>query len=102
MASPLDPFVVGVILTMSVVTYATKAGGLWLLGRVDVPARVETGLELLPGAIIVSILAPELVAAGPPEWGAGAVVVAVMWRSGNVLLSLLGGVGAVLLLRTIA
>ncbi len=86
---------------MAAVTYATKAGGLWVLGRVEVPERVETGLELLPGAIIVSIVGPELVDAGPPEWGAGAVVVAVMWRTGNVLLSLLGGVGAVLLLRTV-
>ncbi|GAB6860340.1 AzlD family protein [Haloplanus litoreus] len=100
MASPVDPFVAGVILAMSAVTYATKAGGLWLLGRVEVPERVETGLELLPGAIIVSILAPELIDAGPAEWGAGTVVVVVMWRSGNILLSLLCGVGAVLLLRT--
>lgn len=95
----LSPFVVAVILTMSLSTYVTKASGLWLLGRVDVPDRVEAGLETLPGAVIVSILGPELVQAGPPEWAAGAVVLVLAWRTDSVLLALVGGVGAVLIFR---
>lgn len=97
----LDPFVVAVIVGMSLVTYATKAGGLWLISRLSVSDRVESGLETLPGAIIVSILGPELTSAGPPEWGAGAVVLVVMWRTENVLLGLLSGVGAVLVFRAL-
>ena len=97
----LDPFVVAVILAMSVTTYATKAGGLWLLGRLTVSDRVESGLEMLPGAIIVSILGPELTSAGPAEWSAAVVVLLVMWRSENVLLALISGVSAVLLFRSV-
>lgn len=95
----LDPFVVGVIVAMAAVTVVTKVGGLWLLSRVDVSERLEAGLSVLPGAIVVAILGPELVAAGPAEWGAAAVTAVVMWRSENILLALCAGVGAVLLLR---
>lgn len=90
-----------IIVGMSVATYATKAGGLWLLSRINVSDRIESGLEMLPGAIIVSILGPELTSAGPAEWGAAAIVLFVMWRTENVLLALLSGVAAVLLFRNV-
>lgn len=95
----LDPFVVAVVLGMSVATYVTKAGGLWLLSRIDVSDRVESGLEILPGVIVISILGPELISAGPAEWGAAGIVLLVMWRSDNVVLSLLCGVVAVQIFR---
>ncbi|PSP94754.1 ABC transporter permease [Halobacteriales archaeon QS_4_62_28] len=95
----LNPLVIAVIVGMSVVTYATKAGGLWLLSRINVSDRVESGLKMLPGAIIISILGPELISAGPAEWSSAAVVLLVMWRTENVLLALLCGVAAVLIFR---
>jgi uncharacterized membrane protein len=87
---------------MAAVTYLTKAGGLWLLGRVDPSERVTSALEALPGAILVSLLAPSLAAADPPAWLAAAVVAVVARRTGSVLASLVAGVGAVLLLRGVA
>ncbi|WP_339105958.1 AzlD domain-containing protein [Haloterrigena salinisoli] len=97
-----DPLVVAVIIGMSAATYVTKAGGLWLLGHINVSDRTEAGLEVLPGAIIISILGPELTSAGPAEWSAAAVVLLVMWRTENVLVALVCGVAAVLLFRTIS
>jgi len=97
----LRPFVVAIILAMSLVTYVTKAGGLWLLNRIGISERLEAGLEILPGAIIVSILAPELADGGPAEFGAAGVVLLVAWRTDNVLLALGSGVGAVLVFRTL-
>ncbi|WP_324663546.1 AzlD family protein [Haloarcula sediminis] len=97
----LGPSVVAVIVGMAVVTYVTKAGGLWVLNRVTVSDRVEAGLDVLPGAIIVSILGPELLDAGPVEWGASAVVLVVMVRTENVLLALLSGLAVVLSLRAV-
>jgi len=84
---------------MALTTYVTKAGGLWLLGRVDVSERVEAGLEVLPGAIVVSILGPELVDGGPAEWGAAGLVLLVAWKTESVLLSIVVGAGAVVALR---
>lgn len=100
-ALALDPLVVGVILAMTVVTALTKIGGFWLLRRIEVSERLEAGLAVLPGAIVIAILGPELVTGGPAEWGAAAVVVGVMWRTESILLSLCGGVGAVVLFRAV-
>lgn len=98
--SELDPVVVGVILGMSVVTYVTKAGGLWLLSRIEISPRLESGLEILPGAIIVSIVAPQLVDGTPATWIAAGIVLVVAWRTESIMLSLLVGVVSVLALRT--
>ncbi|MFC4436662.1 MULTISPECIES: AzlD family protein [Natrialbaceae] len=95
----LEPIVVGVILAMAVVTYATKTGGLWLVNRIEVSDRLEAGLSVLPGAIVIAILGPELAAGGPAEWGAAGLVLIVMWRTESILLALGTGVAAVVLLR---
>ncbi|ELZ25156.1 AzlD family protein [Natrinema limicola] len=100
-ALALDPLVVGVILAMTVVTVLTKVGGFWLLRRIEISERLEAGLSVLPGAIVIAILGPELAAGGPAEWGAAGVVVLVMWRTENILLALCGGIGAVVLFRAL-
>lgn len=97
----LDPVVVAVVIAMSVATYATKAGGLWALRHVDVSPRLEAALGVLPGAIVVAIVGPELAAGGPAEWTAAGVVVLAMWRTENVLVALMAGVATVLLLRSL-
>jgi uncharacterized membrane protein len=95
----LAPHTVGVVLVMAAVTYLTKAGGLWALGHVDLPDGAETALDALPGAVVVSILAPAVAAADPPTWFAAGVVAVAARRTGNVLIALLLGVGAVVLFR---
>lgn len=97
----LDPLVVGVVAAMALVTYATKVGGLWLLGRVDVGERTEVGLEALPGAIIVAIVAPELADGGPPEWTAAALAGVVAWKTENLLAALVVAMLTVVALRSI-
>lgn len=98
-ALSLDPVVVGVILAMAVVTALTKVGGLWLLSRIEVSERVEAGLSVLPGAIVIAILGPELAGGGPAEWGAAGVVLLVTWRTGSILAALCAGIASVVLLR---
>ncbi|WP_394741215.1 AzlD family protein [Natronococcus roseus] len=100
-ALSLEPIVVGVVLAMAVVTYATKTGGLWLLNRIEASERLEAALSVLPGAIVIAVLGPELAAGGPAEWGAGVLVVAVMWRTESILLALCTGVVSVVLLRAL-
>ncbi|CQH49299.1 ABC-type transport system accessory transmembrane protein [Halobacterium hubeiense] len=95
----LDPTVVAVILAMAVVTYATKAGGFWLLGRVDLSERAEAGIDVLPGAVVVAFVAPALADGDIPEWVAAAATVAVARKTGNLLVSLAVGVAVVLAVR---
>ena len=98
-ALALDPAVLALVAGMAVVTYATKAGGLWLVGRVDLSERAEAGLDVLPGAVVVAFVAPALANGGVSEWIAAVATVVVARRTGNLLLSLAAGVGTVLALR---
>lgn len=95
----LHPTTVAVVLAMAVVTYATKAGGLWALGRVDLSERAEAGIDALPGAVVVAFVVPALADGGVPEWIAAGATLAVARRTGNLLASLAVGVGTVLALR---
>jgi uncharacterized membrane protein len=97
----LDPQVVGVVAAMAVVTYATKVGGFWLLGPIEVGERTGAGLKALPGAIIVAIVAPELADGGPAEWTAAGVVALVAWRTDNLLAALGVAMVTVLALRSL-
>jgi uncharacterized membrane protein len=83
------------ILGMALVTFATRAGGLWLMGRVRPSPRVERWLRHIPGAVLVSIVAPIVAAGGPAEWLAVVVTLGLGVRTGNVLLAMLAGVGVV-------
>ncbi|SIR72691.1 AzlD family protein [Natronorubrum thiooxidans] len=100
-ALSLDPLVIAVILAMAAVTLLAKVGGTWLVRRVEVSDRLEAGLDVLPGAIVIAVIGPELAAGGPAEWGGAAVVLAVMWRVENILLALCAGVVSVVILRTV-
>lgn len=88
-----------VVVGMSVVTYATKAGGFWALDRIEPSNSVREGLDALPGGILVAILVIRLMEGGPSEWIAGVAVIAVAHRSESVLLAMVVGVGTLLIVR---
>ena len=89
----------GVILGMALVTYATRAGGLWLMGRVQPSPRVEAWLRHVPGAVLAAIIAPIAFSGGIREALALLVTAIVAVRSGNMLLAMVIGVGSIWLLR---
>jgi uncharacterized membrane protein len=89
----------GVILGMALVTYATRAGGLWIMGRVQPSPRVEAWLRHVPGAILTAIVAPIAWSGGAAERLALAAAALVAARTGNMLLAIVAGVSSVWLLR---
>lgn len=90
------------IVLMALATYATRAGGLWLASRLDLSWRVEAWLGYIPGAILVSLVAPAVLASGLDEALAGLAVVLVAIRTASLPLAMVVGVGAVVLFRTLA
>jgi len=52
------------VLGMAAFTYALRAGGYWVMGRLPITPRVRRGLEALPGAIIVSTILPIVLKGG--------------------------------------
>jgi len=95
----VDHTVLITILGMALVTLATRLGGFWLADRVARSPRIDAMLTLLPGAILISIVAPAVFREGLNGALATLVAVVVMRRSGSVLLTLLIGVGTIWLLR---
>ncbi len=87
------------ILGMALVTYLTRIGGVWLMSRMTLSARLEAWLGYLPGCILVALVAPTALSTGFAETGAALITLFVAARTRNMLLSMLVGVGAVLLLR---
>ncbi|MET1413858.1 AzlD domain-containing protein [Roseibium sp. HPY-6] len=49
---------------MASITYALRAGGYWVMGRLTITPRMRRGLEALPGAIIVSTVLPIILQGG--------------------------------------
>jgi uncharacterized membrane protein len=89
------------ILGMALVTYATRAGGFWLMGLVTPSPRIEAWLRQIPGAVLVAIVAPTVLASSLAETLAALATVLVAIRTKNVLAAMLIGVAAVFLLRLI-
>ena len=86
---------------MALTTYATRAGGLWLASRFDLSERAGAWLDQIPGAILVSLVAPAVLTGGPAEALAALAVVVVAVRTASLPAAMVTGVVAVVVLRAI-
>jgi len=89
------------ILGMALVTYMARAGGLWLMGFVKPSPRVEAWLKAIPGAVLVSLVAPTVLAGGLAETLAALATVLVAARTKKMFLAIVVGVGVVWALRRV-
>lgn len=80
------------ILGMGAVTYLTRVSGFWLLGRVTPTKRVEAWMQAIPGAVLISLIAPALLASGMVGFIAAAATVLIAARTHKLLPALLAGV----------
>ena len=95
-----------VIVGMAVITYALRSLPLiarW--GRIDV--RIEQRLRYLPPALFAALIVPSLLApagtlVGGVRLWAGLLGLAVGWRTRNIPVTILAGLGAFALLRWFA
>ena len=89
------------ILGMALVTYATRAGGIWLMSRVKLSPGVEACLAHLPGSVMTAIATPVLLASDAAAIAGVVATVLVAARTKNLVLSLFLGVGLVCGLRSV-
>jgi uncharacterized membrane protein len=85
------------IVGMALVTYSTRAGGMWLMRFSSSSARTERWLQHIPGSVLAAIIAPAVVAHGIAGVVAVIVTGAVSLRTGNLLLAMASGVVTVYL-----
>ena len=87
------------ILGMAAVTYLTRIGGFWLIGRFTLSKRAEVWLRYIPGCVLIAIVAPDVERGGPEAWSATLVAIAVTARTKSLPLAMVFGVATLLLLR---
>ena len=87
------------ILGMALATYATRVSGFFLLGRLNVSGRLKAGLDALPPAILMAVIAPTILATGVAESAAAAITAAAAWFGAPLALTIVIGVVSVVLLR---
>lgn len=97
----INPVALLTILGMGAVTYMTRIGGFWLLGRITPTKRVEAWMRAIPGAVLVSLIAPALLAAGVVGFVAAAATVLIAARTHRLLPALVAGVVIVAVARLV-
>lgn len=96
----MAPDVALTIAGMALATYATRAGGYWLVQRARLGRRARGALEAVPGAILIALIAPLILATGPAETLAAAITVLAALRL-PTLAAIVIGIGSVVLLRAL-
>jgi branched-subunit amino acid transport protein len=89
------------IIGMALVTYFTRVTMIAALGRGEIPRPVTRGLRYVPPAVLTAIIAPGLLhPAGTFDLSlsnahliAGVVSMVVAWRTKNVFLTIVAGMG---------
>ena len=100
-----DLVVWSAILAMALVTWLTRIAGFWLMRLVPEGGLVRRGIDHLPGALVVSILAPiALDGALAGDWAPTLAIVAavLIGRAGmSAMIAVFGAVGIVALARLV-
>ena len=87
--------VVLTIAGMALVTYLTRAGGFWLMAYLPESPRLAAWLRALPGALLVALVAPACVAAGPAGLLAAGAAVLIARRTNSTPLAMVAGTALV-------
>ncbi len=98
-----------ILLLGGLLTFGMRFVFIYLLGRFEVPDTLRRALRFVPQAVLSAIVVPELlIRSGRVDLSlmnfrllAGLVAVLVAWRTRNTLLTILGGMLALLLLEFI-
>lgn len=80
------------ILGAAAVTYSLRIGGLLLAGKLPKTGRFKRFMDALPGTILLSLIVPAALAAGPIGWIATVCTGLCSLKTGNVFLSMVVGI----------
>ncbi|PAU75207.1 AzlD family protein [Halomonas salipaludis] len=88
--TPLGAFLA--ILSMALVTYLTRSGGVLVMSRIPIGPRVERFINAMAGSVLVAVITPMALYG---DWGARLALVAtfgVMLTSRKPLLGIAAGI----------
>ena len=87
------------LLVMAAASFACRAGGFVLMRFVPITERLQAALRAIPLAVMIGIVAPIAVSAGPAELAGLATIALLMKLTGNDVVAALAGVAIVALAR---
>lgn len=98
-----------VMLIGGLITFGIRFSFIYLFGKIETPPLVQRGLRFVPPAVLSAILVPEIVlhsgkldlSLGNERLLAGLVAVAAALVTKDTLLTILAGLGALLILRVV-
>ncbi len=96
---PFDSGFAIAVAGMIICTYATRAGGLWLMTHVPLTPRVAALLRYISGTVLVAILTPSFVQADPLTRVALASAVVLMIVTRRMIIAMVGAAMIAALLR---
>jgi uncharacterized membrane protein len=85
---------------MALVTYGLRCGGVWIARRVSVTPRTERMLLQLPPTLLISVIAPIVIAGGARYAVGTTAAVVTAAKSNSVVATMAVGVATVVLLRS--
>ena len=99
-----------IFLTAGLLTYAMRLSFILLWGKINVPVWLQRALRFVPPAVLTAIFFPELFMPGGTfnlmptnaRLIAGTLAALVAWRTRNIVLTILVGMGALLLIQYIS
>jgi len=97
------------IIIAGLLTFAIRLSFIVLLHRFEIPLWFQRALSFVPAAVLSAIIFPELFSpSGAPDLSfgntrllAGALAALVAWRTRNVLLTIVAGMGGLILLQVL-
>ncbi|WP_445158596.1 AzlD family protein [Halomonas sp. E14] len=91
--------VVAAILIMALVTYLTRAGGVFVMAHVPIGPKVERFINAMAGSVLIAVITPLAIQG---DWGARVALVAtlgVMLTTQKALAAIAAGILAAALWR---
>lgn len=96
---PVDALVA--ILGMALATFAIKAGGFLLAGRLPQTGFVALWLKHVPGAVLAALVAPAIATGSLADAVAATATALAYILTRNLLPAMIAGVGTVFLMRMV-
>lgn len=89
------------IIGMGLATYLTRLSGFYLLRGLNVSGPMKAALDALPPAVLMAVIAPVILTTGWAETIAAAITSVAAFARLPLAISILVGVGSVVLLRSL-
>lgn len=97
----MDAIVLTAIFGMGLATYATRAGGFWLMSHVTLSHRLERFLRNSAGGVLIAIVVAAAMKGDAGMWAGLAVTVGVMLVAHKSMLSIVLGTAVAIALRAL-